>query len=34
MDKKVSDLKKLKKLLDSKVITKKEFEKEKKKILK
>lgn len=34
MDKKVSDLKKLKKLLDSKVINKKEFEKEKKKILK
>ncbi len=34
MDKKFSDLNKLKKLLDDKIITKEEFEKEKKKILK
>ena len=34
MDKKYSDLKKLKKLLDDDIITKKEFEEEKKKILK
>lgn len=33
MDKKYSDLNKLKKLLDNKIITKEEFEKEKKKIL-
>ena len=34
MDKKYKDLTKLKKLLDDKIITKEEFEKEKKKILK